>query len=445
MDKQNEGIKDPAVKVIPYDIGGYLAVRSLGIEKANHSEIRRRLIKYTQNISISMILGQGERHGPRMLFCEKRKSELTRDLQRLLWEENRMIEKLVDWNGLRGDNLQDIKKSRNKRFIYGAGNLAENLLNRCKEQEIFVDGIITDTGKEIVEGLSVFAADDFFSSNTEKIDIIIGFSNAYRDEYKKRIRTNKCDEHVFEISNPYLNHKQFDSNYVRDHVRELDEVYEMLADDVSRSTLVAFINARINENADYVRAIYNCDNQEFSNDFLTIGEKEIFIDIGAYKGASIERFINAAGGSYEKVIGIEADPEFFAELSINCRQLNSRLINYGCWNEKTVLKFKKDDKCSRLDAEDGEIILEVDTVDNLVGCSEGITCYYLGISNGEVEILEGSKELIRSCHPKIVLFYGAAKEEMYQIPKIINEIDKSYKIYLRFIDAMPSRLYLYAI
>jgi hypothetical protein len=33
MDKQNEGIKDPAVKVIPYDMGGWAAVRIWGEER----------------------------------------------------------------------------------------------------------------------------------------------------------------------------------------------------------------------------------------------------------------------------------------------------------------------------------------------------------------------------------------------------------------------------
>ena len=47
MDKQNEGIKEPLNEDIPYDMGGWAAVRNRGEEKADHSDIRRRLISCT--------------------------------------------------------------------------------------------------------------------------------------------------------------------------------------------------------------------------------------------------------------------------------------------------------------------------------------------------------------------------------------------------------------
>ena len=47
MDKQNEGIKDPHYEEIPYDMGGWAAVRNRGEWKADHNEKRRRLISCT--------------------------------------------------------------------------------------------------------------------------------------------------------------------------------------------------------------------------------------------------------------------------------------------------------------------------------------------------------------------------------------------------------------
>ena len=40
MDKQNEGIKDPAVKVIPYDMGGYLSLCLLLYTHMKNSQVK---------------------------------------------------------------------------------------------------------------------------------------------------------------------------------------------------------------------------------------------------------------------------------------------------------------------------------------------------------------------------------------------------------------------
>lgn len=44
-DKQNEGIKDSKDKEILYDMGGWVVIRSWGIEKVNHNEMGQRLVK----------------------------------------------------------------------------------------------------------------------------------------------------------------------------------------------------------------------------------------------------------------------------------------------------------------------------------------------------------------------------------------------------------------
>ena len=82
MDKQNEGIQDPDVKVIPYDVGGYAAVRNWGKKRPITAKTRRRLVKHTPNIPLSIIFGQGNARDLEMLSVKKekvRKSELTRE------------------------------------------------------------------------------------------------------------------------------------------------------------------------------------------------------------------------------------------------------------------------------------------------------------------------------------------------------------------------------
>ena len=78
MDKQNEGIQDPDVKVIPHDMGGYAAVRNWGKERPIKAKTRRRLVKHTPNIPLSIIFGQGNARDLEMLSVKKRKSKKKR-------------------------------------------------------------------------------------------------------------------------------------------------------------------------------------------------------------------------------------------------------------------------------------------------------------------------------------------------------------------------------
>lgn len=121
------------------------------------------------------------------------------------------------------------------------------------------------------------------------------------------------------------------------------------------------------------------------------------------------------------------------------------LYKIGCWNKKDRLFFNgSDDKCCRLD-KNGEDCIEVDTIDNIVSADVAVSMFNLGISTAELEILEGAQRTIEKNLPKILVFMGSAKEELYTIPQYVKELNESYQIYLRFIQAMPSRIFMYAV
>ena len=92
-----------------------------------------------------------------------------------------------------------------------------------------------------------------------------------------------------------------------------------------------------------------------------------------------------------------------------------------------------------------EDCIEVDTIDNIVSADVAVSMFNLGISTAELEILEGAQRTIEKNLPKILVFMGSAKEALYTIPQYVKELNESYQIYLRFIQAMPSRIFMYAV
>lgn len=352
----------------------------------------------------------------------------------------------IDGAGSRINVYDQMKKSILPIYIYGAGNLAENILKKLNEYGIKLEGCITDSGEEKFGNYKVYKYDDFINSREENFcNLLIGFASAY--ERKQILRKERVFNQVFVIANPFDHHVHFDYGFVKDHREQLEEAYDLLADKYSKQCFCAFINARIWENSDYVQKIFWGEIDEFNNDVITTEADEVFLDVGAYNGGSIKRFLKSNNGRYKKIIGIEPEDINFKNLEMFCYKNNicADLYKIGCWNKKDRLFFNgSDDKCCRLD-KNGEDCIEVDTIDNIVSADVAVSMFNLGISTAELEILEGAQRTIEKNLPKILVFMGSAKEELYTIPQYVKELNESYQIYLRFIQAMPSRIFMYAV
>lgn len=350
---------------------------------------------------------------------------------------------------MKSEQIKDIyatlKEQTLPLYLYGAGNLAEAIFQKLREQDIAIAGCVTDSGTENFHGCQVGTFASLMSCGQE-CNLLLGFASAYARKHK--LEETGVFKNVFEIANPFNHHKQFGEVFLKDHMAELKNAYDLLEDEYSKKCFSAFIRARIENSADPVREVFTGQIDEFNNDVMhTKPSGEIFLDVGAYQGGSIERFLRSNGGHYEKIIGIEPENRNFDKLRQFCRHKeleNVELHHIGCWYKKDKLYFNSEsDKCCRLDNE-GTTFIDVDTIDNICGNSR-ISILNLGISTAEKEILLGAKETIQRDHPRMLVFMGSAREELYELPIQIKALNPAYQLYLRFIQAMPSRFFLYAI
>ena len=344
------------------------------------------------------------------------------------------------------DIYAKMKKETLPLYLYGAGSLAEAILRKLDEKGIKLSGCVTDTGEESFFGYSVQSMKELKNSiGKGQCNLLLGFASAYGK--KAEIECDGFFNSVFVISNPFDHHVHFDYDFVKKEKENLSEAFELFADDYSRECYCAFINSRIWEDAEYVRDIFIAEIDEFNNDVSHTSEDEVFLDVGAYRGGSISRFLKSNSDKAKKIIAIEPEDENFAFLQKYTSQLkqNVELHHVGCYYKKDRLSFNAEDRYSRLEGEKAGTYIDVDAIDNICRIEDGISMIYLAVATAEKEILCGAKNIISKCLPKIIVFMGSAKEELYTIPRLIKDIDDSYDIYLRFQNAMPSRLFLYAI
>lgn len=168
----------------------------------------------------------------------------------------------IDKTGERIDIYEKIKKDNTPLYIYGAGNLAKNILKKLNEYEIKVAGCITDTGEEKFESYQVYKYSTFIKNvDKRSCNLLIGFASAYAR--KQEIEQKNIFKCVYEIANPFDHHTHFDYKFVEDNKDKLSQVYEQLADEYSKECFVAFINSRIWEDSGYVRDIFRGEIEEF--------------------------------------------------------------------------------------------------------------------------------------------------------------------------------------
>ena len=96
-------------------------------------------------------------------------------------------------------------------------------------------------------------------------------------------------------------------------------------------------------------------------------------------------------------------------------------------------------------SKNGTIKIETITLDEDI--KEKITIIKSDIEGSEQKALKGAKNHIIKEHPKLLISIYHSNNDIWQIPKLIKEMDNSYKFYLRYHGGMiyPTEITLIAL
>lgn len=171
-------------------------------------------------------------------------------------------------------------------------------------------------------------------------------------------------------------------------------------------------------------------NHYFDEDIIKFEENEVFADGGAYHGIYSGKFINKTNESYKKILLFEPDTNNFKKAKKNLEnRKNIDFYNIGLFSHKTSMNFKKGEEGeSKISdsPEDSEIVEFID----LNEFKDDITFIKMDIEGAEKEALKGaSKHLQKGAKLAISVYHKI--EDLYEIPRIIKEINPDYKLYLR--------------
>lgn len=218
------------------------------------------------------------------------------------------------------------------------------------------------------------------------------------------------------------------------HLEDYVWLYERLKDYRSKKLLLAIMKnwyqydfTTLNETIENMFVDY------FDLDVVKCDKNEVMVDLGAYIGDTVYHYLDTYGKDcYKKIYCYEITDESFNYLEINTKKYPNIICRKKAVsdsNEKLYIDESSVDSSANTLKETGDVFVEAVTIDEDI--KEPITLIKMDIEGFEQKALKGCIKHIKEDHPKLLLSVYHNHEDIWKIPRMIEEITPGYEFYLR--------------
>lgn len=321
-------------------------------------------------------------------------------------------------------------------IMYGTGNGADKVLDVFEKLNIKISGVTASNSfvrKREFRGFPVMPL-SYFEEKFENFTVIITFGTSIPEVM----------ENIYEISRkhtvlvpvvPVIGTEIFDRDFLEKHKEEIEFAYSLMADDISKKVFCGYVNFLFGGDINILKDITTEESEAFEN-ILNLTDKETYIDIGAYRGDTVDTFLNFCSGKYENIVCAEPDTKSFNKLNLHCENLTDfKSFNAAVTDIDGEVGFS--DVHGRQSAIGGNKKTMSVTLNTL--CEELKPTYIKIDSEGcENEILAKGREILEAHKPKLNIAAYHKCADIFTLPILINSINPDYKIYLRHHPYIPA-------
>ena len=331
---------------------------------------------------------------------------------------------------------EKLQASKEPIIMYGTGNGADKVLDIFEEMNIKISGVTASNSfvrKREFRGFPVMPL-AYFEEKFECFTVIITFGTSI-PEVMENIYTVAEKHRVLVPVVPVIGAEIFDRDFLEKHKNELDFAYSLMADDLSKEIFEGYVNFLFSGEISLLKKITTNEGEAFEN-ILKLTENETYIDIGAYRGDTVDTFLKFSGGKYVNIVCAEPDTKSFNKLNSHCESLlNFNSFNAAVTDVDGEIGFS--DVHGRQSAIGGEKLTKSVTLNTLC---EGVSPTYIKIdSEGcENEILSKGKDILKTYKPKLNIAAYHKCADIFTLPILINRINPDYRIYLRHHPYIPA-------
>lgn len=380
------------------------------------------------------------------------------------------------------DYLKSVYASGRPIFVYGMGLGAEKILAVFEQYQIEVSGFFASN--DFVRGHSfkghqVMRLADIEAEHDDFV-VVLAFAAGYEELYD-RILDIASRHELVAPDVPVAGGGLFNKEFFQTHLEKFQQVYSNLADDLSRTVyrnILAFkltgrpeilapattVRSEIYTNliASYCKQVAP-DIRDANDDNDTV-DKLSFVDMGAYKGDTIEEFLSYYGKNYGDIYAFEPNSKNYTKMCNNLESKNiTRLHAYNAcaWKESCEVTFTANEgrmaristsadstmklmqnnmetQAQALKATKTAAALAIDDVIKIKedASSDNHDCFSkyllkLDVEGVEDEAIDGASKLIRTAKPAIICALYHRNEDMFAIPLKLLAMNPEYKLYVR--------------
>lgn len=342
------------------------------------------------------------------------------------------------------DNIKNVKNSQEHIYddikatnlpvvIYGAGDMALQVAKKIRQHDIEPVAYAVDreyySPPKLLDGAQIW---DFslLKMHPEKFAVVLAIgAESVVESFLNNQRLTK-----FTLSAAYGKIAPIDYDFIEANQKDFQETYDCLADDLSRKVMLSYLNLKVSGDISY-----NIDTCNFGAEYFEEGIVEphendgVFVDCGAFRGDTIESFINWSQGKYSHIYAMETDSNNIAALELyTCVHgwKNVEIVPKATWDKKETLFFNLEGVYgASVSTNKGQFQVEGCPIDSILNGSR-VDFIKMDIEGAELNGLHGAENSIRRYHPCLAICAYHRTEDLITLPQYINSLG-GYNLYLR--------------
>lgn len=333
-------------------------------------------------------------------------------------------------------DFQRLKTTQKPVVLYGMGDGADRIIEQLILHGVKPAGVFASDefvrGQEF-HGLRVMRYDEAKAQFGDMI-VLVAFGTA-RQDVLARICAIADEQELYVPDLPVVSGELFTREFAAENRERLQWVYDRLADDVSKKTFESVIQYKLTWQAEH---LFSCEmpQSEAYENLLRFECGERFLDLGAYRGDTVEDFVRHCG-DYASITAVEPDGYSFRKLTEKTENLaNCTCIRAAASDRSGEAMFAaKAGRGSRLSAK-GEKIPTL-CVDDLAQ-TDGFTFINVDVEGAEAAVICGAEQTVRQCRPKLLLAAYHRSEDLFCLPMMLLNMQPNYRLYMRKHPGLPA-------
>lgn len=312
--------------------------------------------------------------------------------------------------------------------VYGTGNGADRVFDEFEKLGITVSAVIASDGFVRNRTFHGFHVKSVSQLENEIGDFVVALCFASPlPQVIESIKELSKRHRVIMPSVPVFGDNIFNKDFLKDNLQGIEKAYSLLCDEQSKRVFENIIRFQITGD---LNCCFYCESpKDEAFTILNLGENESFLDLGAYRGDTVEEFLTYTK-SYEKIVAVEPDKRTFKKLQSYCDSIkNCTILNNAVWSCNCMLRFDGNKGRGAAAKADGEEISAI-CVDHIFKEYGNFTYLNIDIEGAESEMLCGAKAALKY-KPKLCMAAYHRSEDIFELINKINSINPDYKIYIR--------------